>query len=89
MKHDCTGRLDLMKQAAAVDDKMIEQVFSIGSERQRMAFLQSISTVYRVVSSYVIVSCSSVLPLLAVIVVIPGDYKLCTRPGSTKEGYRR
>jgi hypothetical protein len=31
--------LPLLEQAAAVDDRMIGQVFSIGSERQRMAFL--------------------------------------------------
>jgi CHAT domain-containing protein/tetratricopeptide (TPR) repeat protein len=38
-----TGRaavaFDLMKQAAAIDDRMIGQVFSMGSERQRLAFL--------------------------------------------------
>src|SRR5581483_1728199 len=32
--------LELMKQAVAISDKLISQVFSIGSESQRMAFLK-------------------------------------------------
>ncbi|MFL5587294.1 MAG: tetratricopeptide repeat protein [Ktedonobacteraceae bacterium] len=31
--------LTLMRQANAIDDQMVEQIFSIGSERQRMAYL--------------------------------------------------
>jgi CHAT domain-containing protein len=34
--------LPLLQQAAAIDDRMIGQVFSIGSERQRIAFLQTL-----------------------------------------------
>src|SRR5207249_11972521 len=41
-----TGRqaegMNLMKKATTVDDQMIGQIFSIGSERRRMAFLQFI-----------------------------------------------
>jgi CHAT domain-containing protein len=41
-----TGRASeaesLMKQAAAIDDQMIGQVFSIGSESQRTAFLKTV-----------------------------------------------
>ncbi len=41
-----TGRLQealaLMRESAAIDDRAIGQVFSIGSESQRMAFLESI-----------------------------------------------
>ena len=32
-----TEALALMEQAVAIDDRMIGQVFAIGSERQRMA----------------------------------------------------
>lgn len=35
-----TEALELMKQSVAISDKLIGQVFSIGSESQRMAFLQ-------------------------------------------------
>ncbi len=42
-----TGRaseaLPLMEQAAAIDDRMIGQIFAIGSERQRIAFLSNVS----------------------------------------------
>jgi hypothetical protein len=34
--------LDLMQRAAAIDDGVIGQVFSVGSDRQRMAFLRTI-----------------------------------------------
>ena len=36
--------LSLKRQAAAIDDRMIGQVFSIGSESQRTAFLEMIQT---------------------------------------------
>ena len=38
------GGLSLLRQAAAIDDRMIGQVFSIGSESQRTAFLEMIQT---------------------------------------------
>jgi len=34
--------LELLKQAAAIDDQTIRQIFSIGSESQRMAFLRTL-----------------------------------------------
>ena len=41
-----TGRaseaLPLMEQAAAIDDRMIGQILAIGSERQRIAFLDAV-----------------------------------------------
>jgi tetratricopeptide (TPR) repeat protein len=37
-----TEALPLMRQAAMIDDRAIGQVFSIGSDRQRLAFLQTI-----------------------------------------------
>jgi tetratricopeptide (TPR) repeat protein/CHAT domain-containing protein len=37
--HDTIGALTLINEAATIDDRVVEQVFSIGSERQRMALL--------------------------------------------------
>jgi len=45
--------LTLRKQAAAIDDHMIGQIFSIGSESQRMAYLKSIQVHYDIFLSLV------------------------------------
>jgi CHAT domain-containing protein/tetratricopeptide (TPR) repeat protein len=39
---DYAAALALLQQAASIDDRMIGQVLSIGSERQRIAFLQTL-----------------------------------------------
>jgi CHAT domain-containing protein/tetratricopeptide (TPR) repeat protein len=53
--HVCTGRhpeaLQLMIRAAAIDDRMIGQVFAITSERQRTAYLNTVAYKYFVILS--------------------------------------
>lgn len=55
--YSATGRaasaLPLMEQAAAIDDRMIGQVFSIGSDSQRIAFLQLVQVRVQVFLSLV------------------------------------
>src|SRR5207302_1244948 len=45
--------MKILKEAASVDDLMIGQVFSIGSERQRMVFLKFITGRFHVYLSLV------------------------------------
>jgi CHAT domain-containing protein/tetratricopeptide (TPR) repeat protein len=60
--YGATGRhaeaLMLMQEAAAIDDRMIGQIFSIGSESQRMAYLATLQGTFHSFLSLVVQSLS-------------------------------